>query len=685
MTTHSNRLLHETSPYLLQHAHNPVDWYPWGEEALALARRENRPILLSVGYSACHWCHVMAHESFEDGQTAQLMNELFVNIKVDREERPDLDRIYQRAHQLMRGRGGGWPLTMFLTPEQIPFFGGTYFPPEARYGLPGFRELLQRVAAVYHERGEQLQEQNQAVLAALAQEQPAGNGPGRFTDAPIVAAREQLAASYDPQHHGFGGAPKFPHPSNLELLLRLGVNDEEAQRMALDTLRTMARGGLQDQLGGGFFRYSVDAQWAIPHFEKMLYDNGPLLSLYTDAWHLSGDDEFAATAAAVGDWVLREMQHPDGGYYATQDADSEGEEGKFYLWDNAEVQAVLNDEEYRVAAAHYGLNLPPNFEGRWHLQATVPPGRIATDLDISPAQVAAQLASARRSLFETRARRAPPGRDEKILTAWNGLMIRGMARAGRLLGRDDLVASAGRAVNFIHRNMLRDGRLFASWKDGQARYRGYLDDYAFLLDGLLELLQVRWRDADIGFAIALAEALLDYFEDETNGGFFFTADDHEKLIQRPKPLADEAIPSGNGVAARALFRLGHLLGNLNYIGAAEATLRAAWPAIAEAPYAHASLLLALDEQLHPGATLVMRGDKVALAQWQAHVAGIFRPKLFSVAIPPDARELPGLLAERKAGLSPVAYLCSGHSCNPPLHTPEALDHALCTPLADTFT
>ncbi len=678
MTTdqHRNRLQHETSPYLLQHAGNPVEWYPWGEEAFALARREHKPILLSIGYSACHWCHVMAHESFEDEATARLMNELFINIKVDREERPDLDRIYQRAHQLMRGRGGGWPLNMFLTPEQIPYFGGTYFPPEARYGLPAFRDLLQRVAAVYHEQQAQLQEQNRAVLAALAQEQPGGGSPGRLNADPVRAALEQLAASYDPRHHGFGGAPKFPHPSNLELLLRHGVNDAEARRMALNTLRAMAHGGLQDQLGGGFFRYSVDAQWMIPHFEKMLYDNGPLLALYADAWRLSGDDEFAATASAIGEWVLREMQHPEGGYYATQDADSEGEEGKFYVWDAEAIQPLLAHDEYQVAAIYYGLDQHPNFEGKWHLQVTAPLDGIAATLGISPAQAAERLASARRRLFAERTRRPAPGRDEKILTAWNGLMIRGMARAGRLLGRADFVASAERAVDFIRSRMLRDGRLFASWKDGKARYRGYLDDYAFLLDGLLELLQVRWRDADIAFAITLAEALLDAFEDEANGGFFFTADDHEQLIQRPKPLADEAIPAGNGVAAQALGRLGHLLGNLNYIDAAEATVRAAWSSITDAPYAHASLLVALDELLNPPATLVLRGDPGALTQWQTHLNQVYRPRLHTIAIPPGARELPGLLGERPLEHHVVAYLCTGHSCNPPLHSLEELDKIL---------
>ncbi len=674
-TRFANRLSHETSPYLLQHAHNPVEWYPWGEEALARARRENRPILLSIGYSACHWCHVMAHESFEDEATAEVMNALFVNIKVDREERPDLDRIYQSAHQLLTGRGGGWPLTMFLTPEQIPFFGGTYFPPQPRHGLPAFRDALRRVAAFYHEHGDRVAEQNQSLLHALAQTVTRGDGPGRLDARPLGQAREQLAAAYDARHHGFGAAPKFPHPTNLEFLLQR--DDAEAQRMALDTLRAMAHGGLQDQLGGGFFRYSVDERWAIPHFEKMLYDNGPLLGLYADAWQVSGDGYFAEVAAAIGDWVVREMEQPQGGYYATQDADSDGGEGRFYLWDTTALRELLTADEFRVAAAYYGLDHGANFEGLWHLRVAAPLAGVAAAQGIDATRAGTLLAAAQERMRKTRSERPAPGRDDKVIAAWNGLMIKGMASAGRRLGRSDFVASAQRAVDFIRGHMLRDGRLFATWKDGQARHAGYLDDYAFLLDGVLELLQAQWRDADMHFALTLAERLLDAFEDESHGGFFFTADDHEALIHRPKPLADEAIPSGNGSAARALSRLGHLTGNLAYLDAAEKTVRNAWPALAASPHAHATLLLALEELLVPHSILVLRGTATATAAWQRHLEGSYRPRLYSVAIPSPALELPGLLAERPVGTAPVtAYLCSGAHCHAPLDNRDALEQTL---------
>ena len=662
-----NHLRHETSPYLLQHAHNPVDWYPWGAQALTRAQAEDKPILLSIGYSACHWCHVMAHECFEDPAIARVMNEHFINIKVDREERPDLDRIYQTAHQLLAGRGGGWPLTVFLDPAQVPFFAGTYFPPAPRHGLPAFADLLRSISAAYRDKRTLLQEQNSAILAALARTNPAGELAGHLDDGPIRQGLAQLAASYDRTHHGFGAAPKFPHPGNLELLLRCGKGEEQA--IALNTLRAMARGGLNDQLGGGFFRYSVDERWDIPHFEKMLYDNGPLLGLYTDAWQLSGDVEFRNVAEAIGDWALREMQQPDGGFYATLDADSAGAEGGFYVWDAAEVRALLPAEEYAVAAPRYGLDGPANFEGRWHLRVQRPLGAIAATLGITGQEAEDRLAAAQQGLFTARAARAAPGRDDKILAAWNGLMLKGLASAGRRLGRGDFIAAAQRAVDFIQARMLQDGRLAASWKDGRARHGAVLDDYAFLLDGLLELLQARWRDADLALARTLAEALLHHFEDEAHGGFFYTADDHEALILRPKPLADEAIPAGNGVAAQALGRLGHLTGTLEYLSAAENTVRGAWNSLQDAPYAHASLLLALQDLLQPPALLRLHGSVAQLQPWLERLQRDYRPRQYVVAVPPDATGLPAL---PPATPQPGALLCRGQQCHPPLPDLEQL-------------
>ncbi|HRY16190.1 MAG TPA: thioredoxin domain-containing protein, partial [Candidatus Competibacteraceae bacterium] len=549
---HTNRLIHETSPYLRQHAHNPVDWYPWNEEALDKARRENKPILLSIGYSACHWCHVMAHESFEDEATAQVMNELFVNIKVDREERPDLDKIYQTAFQMLHRRAGGWPLTMFLThDDHIPFVGGTYFPNQPRYGMPAFVDILRRVSDHYHQRPADIRQQNQALLEILHGELAAPSAAGKIelTVAPLQAARDQAVSHFDPTHGGFGGAPKFPHPTSLERLLRhwtaslqRGEPDHQAETAALFTLRKMALGGIYDHLGGGFYRYSVDAEWQIPHFEKMLYDNGPLLALYAQAWRATQDPLFHTVAEETGVWLIREMQSPEGGYYATLDADSEGEEGKFYLWTPEQVREQLTTEEYAVFAVCYGLELPANFEGHaWHLRVAAEPAELARRLNVEPAQVNAWLTAAQRKLFSVRSKRIWPGRDEKILTAWNGLAIRGMAIAGRHLGQPDFVASAERALDFIHNQLWRAGRLQAVYKDGQSRLNAYLDDYAFLIDGILELLQCRWRDGDLDFALALADVLLDRFEDRRNGGFYFTADDHETLIQRPKPPHDDAL------------------------------------------------------------------------------------------------------------------------------------------------
>ena len=685
---HSNRLIHETSPYLRQHAHNPVDWYPWGEEALDRARREGRPILLSIGYSACHWCHVMAHESFEDEATAQVMNELFVNIKVDREERPDLDKIYQTAFQMLHRRAGGWPLTMFLThDDHAPFVGGTYFPKTPRYGMPAFTEILSRVSDHYRQHQPELRQQNQALLDALRAEiaSPGAAEAATLTDAPPRAARDALVHSFDPVHGGFGGAPKFPHPTSLERLLRCwaasvrgGEPDRQAETAVLSTLQKMALGGIYDHLGGGFYRYSVDAEWQIPHFEKMLYDNGPLLALYAQAWRATQDPLFRTAAEETGAWLLREMQDPAGGYYATLDADSEGAEGTFYLWTPDQIRDLLSTEEYVAFAVCYGLEQPPNFENHaWHLRRTAATSELASRLEVVPAQVGEWLAAARRTLFEARSQRIWPGRDEKILTAWNGLAIRGMAIAGRHLGRAEFVASAERALDFIRVQLWRDGRLLAVHKDGQARLNAYLDDYAFLIDGILELLQCRWRDGDLDFALALADVLLDQFEDHGSGGFFFTAADHEALIQRPKPAHDDALPAGNGIAAQVLLKLGHLTGRTHYLEAAERTLRWAWPTLEQIPNACNAMLAALEDLLEPAQTIVLRGQPEALAEWWERCARPYAPRRLTLAIPATAAVPAGLLAERRAGAAPVtAYMCTGLECRSPLTTLDALEREL---------
>jgi hypothetical protein len=678
----ANRLAGATSPYLLQHAHNPVDWWPWCPEALALARETDRPILLSIGYSACHWCHVMAHESFEDPATAAVMNRLFVNIKVDREERPDLDKVYQSAHQLLAQRAGGWPLTVFLMPGDLsPFFAGTYFPRESRHGLPAFTYLLEQVEHAYRHQREALEEQNLALMQALAELEPS---PGVIPDAaPLEGARRQLAGSFDAEHGGFGRAPKFPHPTNLEFLLRHwsataagGQPDLQALHMATHTLRRMIRGGLTDQLGGGFCRYSVDDRWMIPHFEKMLYDNGPLLALCCDAWAATGDPLFRDAAMATADWVIREMQSPEGGYWSTLDADSEGHEGRFYAWERNAVRALLTADEYPAFAACYGLDRPANFEGAWHLHGYRTPAEVAAHLGLEEGDVAGRLASARAKLFAAREARVRPGLDDKVLTAWNALMIKGMARAARVLERPDYLASAERSLSFIRATLWRDGRLLATCRAGQAHLDAYLDDYAYLLDALLELLQTRWRRDDLNLALALAEVLLRDFADPEDGGFYFTASGHQDLIHRPKPLGDESTPSGNGIAARVLQRLGHLLGEPRYLDAAAGTLRLAGESMRSIPYAHASLLAALDEYLEPPETLIIRGEGDALVPWQRLAQSGYQPRRLVLAIPAAEQGLPGALAAMVPGPGVRAYRCAGTQCSAPIDDLETLRQCL---------
>jgi len=676
-----NRLAQETSPYLRQHADNPVDWYPWGDEAFQAARETGKPVLLSVGYSACHWCHVMAHESFEDASTAELMNALFVNVKVDREERPDVDKIYQTAHQLLTQRGGGWPLTMFLDgDDQRPFFGGTYFPNEARYGMPAFSELLNSIATYYNDKRDEVRSQSDRLLEVFSRLEPAPTGAGSILDAaPLAAARNTFLKTFDREYGGFGSAPKFPHPTTIDRLLRHWRDsanepepDIEALFMATLTLTRMAEGGLFDHVGGGFCRYSVDRYWQIPHFEKMLYDNGPLLALYAQAALATGDAFFAETADATANWMLADMQADNGGFFATRDADSEGHEGTYYLWRPEQVRELLGGD-YDVFARRFGLNRDANFEGQWHLAVSESIGDVAASTGRKEKDVMSAIESAREVLLSERQKRVPPDRDEKQLTAWNALAIRGLAIAGRALQRPDLVDAAARATEFLNSTVLVDGRLLASFKDGQARFPAYLDDHAFLLDALLEQLQSRWDTAHLDFAIQIADLLLEHFEDRNNGGFFFTANDHETLIHRPKPLADEAVPSGNGIAAFALQRLGFLLGETRYLDAAERTLRAAWQAMAEFPHGHVSLLTALEEYLEHPEIVIIRGDADNVAHWRDSAARLYAPRRLVFAISRDEAGLPGALSDRKAlDGDTVAYRCLGTHCEMPVTTWEAL-------------
>ncbi len=676
-----NALASATSPYLQQHAGNPVDWYPWGPEALERARAEGKPILLSIGYSACHWCHVMAHESFEDDETAALMNKLFVNIKVDREERPDLDRIYQIAHQMLSQRGGGWPLTMFLTPDDhTPFVGGTYFPKESRYGLIGFKDLLVRVEDYFRTGRDEIRSRSDLLHEAFGTLNPPAVASATLDRAPIAEARRQLAGSFDSQFGGFGSAPKFPHPTNIERLLRdwrasaqRPEPDLEALYMATRTLRSMAEGGIYDQLAGGFSRYSVDTWWMIPHFEKMLYDNGPLLALYAQAATATGDALYRRIALETAGWVIRDMQSPEGGYYSTLDADSEGHEGKFYVWDRAEVERILTPAEFALFARRFGLDREPNFEDvHWHLHVFESLETLATESGQSTGDVARILDSAREKLRVVRERRVWPGRDEKILVAWNGLMVRGMAIAARHLRRPEIADSATRAVDFIRSRMWIDGRLRATYKDGKAHLAAYLDDYVFLAEAILELLQVRWRTSDLDFARALIDAVLTHFTDPKDGGFYFTADDHEALLHRSKTFGDDATPAGNGIAALVLNRLGLLLGETRYLDAAERTLRAGWAPLTKYPQAHTTLLNALDEMLAPIETVIIRGTAADVAQWQSELAALYAPNRQVFAIASNATDLPPALAEKKPGAVTLAYVCTGTTCDAPIASLSAL-------------
>ena len=672
---YTNRLIAETSPYLQQHAHNPVDWYAWGDEAFERARTEKKPIHLSVGYAACHWCHVLADESFEDEQTAAVLNRLFVNIKVDREERPDIDRIYQIAQQMLTQRSGGWPLTMFLSPDdQRPFFGGTYFPKEARFGLPAFKDLLTRVADYYREHETELRSQNAALMDAFADLiPPPPQADLTVTDAPLQAGRQQLARSFDGRFGGFGAAPKFPHPKTLEHLLRdwhasahQPEPDLHALYMATLTLRRMGEGGINDQLGGGFSRYSVDETWTIPHFEKMLYDNGALLGVYADAAVATGDVFYADVATEIAQWTMREMQSPEGGFYSSLDADSEGHEGKFYVWSREEIRSALTEDEWAVFAPRFGLDRAENFEGRWHLFVAQPIDQIAQQVSRPAAEVAALLNGARAKLLKIRNGRIWPGRDEKILTSWNALMIRGMATAARALQRDDLAESATRALDFIRNTLWRDGRLLATYKDGKAHLNAYLDDYVFLADAILELQQTRFRTDELQFARTLLDTVLDHFTDSAAGGFFFTSDDHETLMHRSKSFGDDATPAGNGVAVFVLQRMGYLLGETRYLDAAERTLRAAWAAMEKYPHAHMSLLTALEEHLHPPESIILRGDSTQIEAWRRELAKLYAPRRMIFAVAADATGLPEAFVDKAPRGPAVAYVCHGSTCSPPI-------------------
>ncbi len=712
MASHENRLAKEASPYLLQHAHNPVDWYPWGDEALERAVREDRPILLSIGYSACHWCHVMERESFENPEIAQRMNELFVNIKVDREERPDLDQIYQLVVQLM-GQNGGWPLTVFLTPDKKPFFGGTYFPPADRYGMPGFPKVLNAISQAYRERRDEVDAQAAELTKAIANV-TAGEPK---TEASVLElsgkerlsrAVKKLGARFDPTNGGFGARPKFPNTMSVELLLRHAALDGDvpARAHVALTLDAMRAGGIYDHLGGGFHRYSTDERWLVPHFEKMLYDNALLLRLYADAYRALDEARYAETAREIAAYVAREMTDAQGSFYATQDADSEGEEGKFFVWSKDEIKAALavdadsaagnNADEVRLALAYFNVTDSGNFEeatagdtrgghqtsGKTVLHTPRPLDVVAKDIGLPLDHAEALLAKVRARLFEVREARIKPFRDEKVLAGWNGLMIGALAEASAALDDGAMQDRAVRAFEGVRARLIEGGRVLRHVKGEIVKGPGFLDDHAYLANAALDLYEVTGDPGYVTTARAIADTLLARFSDRAGGGFFFSPDDGEALIHRAKDPYDQAVPSGQAMACLALLRLGALV-DASYTEPAVAELERLAPSALENPFGLGQTLSAGDRVVRGSVDVVLVGKRDD-ARTRALAREIFRTYLPNRNIAwldptdPESRKACAALAEGKEpkGDAPVAYVCQGRTCSLPISRPEALSEML---------
>jgi uncharacterized protein YyaL (SSP411 family) len=671
-----NRLAHESSPYLLQHANNPVDWYPWGAEALERSRREDKPIFLSIGYSACHWCHVMEHESFESDPIAVRLNECFVCIKVDREERPDLDQIYMNAVQLITGRGG-WPMSVFLTPDLEPFYGGTYWPPESRHGLPGFPQVIEAVAEAWANRREQAVAQARELTSHLQTIGVPAAPDQELSPELLTQAAGKLEQSFDFAHGGFGGAPKFPHPIDLQFLLRVWHRTQldgllDMVRLNLDK---MARGGIYDHLAGGFARYSVDERWLVPHFEKMLYDNGLLAGAYLDAYLATGHEPYARVARETLDYVLRDMTDPAGGFYSSEDADSEGEEGRFYVWTPEEIEAALGNEAGQRFAYVYGVSPEGNFEGRniLHLPKTIAQCAALRGWDLSSLEV--ELAESRRRLLAIRNERIRPGRDDKVLVSWNALAIDSLARTGAALDEPTYVTAAENAARFILDEMRQpNGRLWHAWRNGQAKFAAYLDDYTYLIQALVSLYEATFDEQWVDRAVELAEIVVCHFSDTDQGGFFYTADDHEQLIARNKDYFDSSVPSGNAMAATALTRLNALTGAEKYREAARQTLHSATGLLKRASTAAGQMLIALDLELGPRTEIVLIGDpnELEVAEVLKEIRRRYLPSC-AVALRSlqtlhlGSNHLTSLFAGKEATEpSPTLFLCQNFTCQAPL-------------------
>jgi uncharacterized protein YyaL (SSP411 family) len=675
---HTNRLIHETSPYLLQHAHNPVDWYAWGEEAFEKAKAEDKPILLSIGYSACHWCHVMERECFENEAIARLMNELFVNIKVDREERPDLDEIYMSAVQMLTGRGG-WPMTMFLTPDKKPFYGGTYFPPEDRGGMPGFPRILMGVNQAYRERPGDVEKSVTQILNGLQRMSESAESAKAFSRTIIADSAAKVAQAYDADNGGLGQAPKFPNAGVYELFLRYYHQSKSGRflEMVTHTLTKMACGGIYDHLGGGFHRYSVDAKWLVPHFEKMLYDNAQLLRIYSYAYKITGEPLFKSVVDETVGYLLREMFHSEGGFYSTQDADSEGEEGKFFVWSEAEIMGLLGEEPGAIFCRSYDVSEVGNFEENNILHPILTLEQAAKYFRKDRSEIDQLIAAAKQKLFSAREKRIKPFRDEKIITAWNGLVLSGLAEAIKISPQPSCVEAAKRTIDFIFAKLFRDGFLLHTYKDGQAKLLGFLDDYAFTAVGLLDLYEALFDRSALERAIELGEIMLREFWDDDGGGFFYTGISHEKLISRAKPTLDASIPSGNAMATQLLLRLHQLTGDQRYSQYAEKVLRSYYEAMENQPYGFAHLLCALDFYLEKPKDVVMIGERgdPGVEDLLSRIHSLYQPnttiQLVSASELWDSQS-PLLRGKSAVEGKPTVYVCQNFTCSAPVTSWEEL-------------
>jgi len=669
---HTNRLIHETSPYLLQHAHNPVDWYAWGDDAFQKAKAEDKPILVSIGYSACHWCHVMEHESFEDEETAQIMNENFVNIKVDMEERPDVDKIYMSFVQMTTG-GGGWPLNVFLTPEKLPFFGGTYFPPAPRYQMPSFKQLLTSLADAWIQKRDEIEFSAIDILSEIKRAQETEISSDGLSLDQLDLAFLSFSRTFDAKNGGFGGAPKFPPAMSLEFILRYykRTGDESALEIVEKTCQKMARGGIYDQLGGGFHRYAVDANWLVPHFEKMLYDNAQLVQIYLHLFQITKDQFYRKIAVETLGYLKREMLHEKGGFYSAQDADSEAVEGKFFVWTPAEIEEILGTETALIFNYYYDVTQAGNFEEKNILNVKKSLAETAGVFDISIDELQRILDLGREKLFNLRETRIKPFRDEKVLTAWNGLMLAALAEAAAVLQNEDYLQVAKKNADFILENLQQDGYLLRSWKDGTAKLNAYLEDYANFADGLIELFQVSGEIKYLREATRLADILLTEFWDQDGGGFFFTGNNHEELVVRSKDFYDNATPSGNSVAANLLLKLAKLTGDERYERYAAAILRLVAPQMGRYPSAFGRVLSTLEFYLNPTKEIVILGDSVEMKReiWRDYLPH----KLVVLAATAENSENIPLLNERKMiDGQTTAYVCENFVCQRPVTAVQEL-------------